>query len=91
MGGRATNDNYRGYNDNYSASEDAGLGPEEAEMILPSLAEDIASSAGDPEEALEMCRDAVLSEDLDDDQFRALVQMVEDLNDWELPGSPEDY
>ena len=92
MGGTgAMNDNYRGYNDNFAEANESEFGPEGVDLELPALAEGIASSANDPEEALELCRDAAQAEDLDEDQFRALVRLVEDMNDWELPGEGDEY
>lgn len=89
-GGGAMNDNYYSYNDNLSEANNAELGPDGVDLMLPALAEGIASSATDPEEALEMCRDAAQAEDLDDDQLRTLVRLVAEITDWELPEGSEE-
>lgn len=78
-----------GYNENLAEANNAEFGEEAVEIILPPLAEGIAASASDPEEALDMCRDIAAAEELDDDQFLELVRLVEDMTDWELPGPPE--
>ncbi|HSV29264.1 MAG TPA: hypothetical protein VLL76_06885 [Candidatus Omnitrophota bacterium] len=90
-GGGAMNDNFHGYNDNLSEANNAELGPDGIDLILPALAEGIAASATDADEALELCRDAAQSENLDEEQFLALVRMVEDITDWELPGPGDDF
>lgn len=82
MGGSgAMNDNYHGYNDNM-ASEFSSEG---ADLLLEALAEDIASSALDAEEAAEMCRDIAKAEDLDETQLESLLGTVAAITGWEMP------
>lgn len=91
MGGGAMDDNeYYGYTDDPAEANNAEFGPDGDDLRLMAFAEGIASSAIDPEDALHMCEDLRNAENLDEEDFAALVRMVGDLNDWELPGPGEE-
>ena len=53
-------------------------------IALRQSAEGIAGSAVGAEEALRMCRDLATAEDLGDDDYAALLRMVDSMTDWEL-------
>ncbi|MCR6629770.1 MAG: hypothetical protein NVV74_06780 [Magnetospirillum sp.] len=74
-----------GYEEDLAAANAAEFSEDGADMLLPGLADSVVGSAGDPEEALAMCRDLANAEDLDDDQYLALVALVEEATGWELP------
>lgn len=78
-------DGIRGDNSGRSATR--GAGP----VMLSALAEGIAGSAADPEDALEMCRDLANAENLDTDQYLDLLGLVEGATGWELPEDGAGY
>ena len=86
MPGRgAMDDQNYGYDDDLARANNAEFGESAQPVILPTLAESIAASAADPEEALEMCRDLANAENLDEDQYLELVHLVEGSTGFELP------
>lgn len=89
-GGGAMDDKYSGYEEDLGAANNAEFGDDGARMILASLADGVAGSASDPEEALAMCRDLANAEDLDEDEFLELVAEVEARTGWELPEDGEE-
>jgi hypothetical protein len=72
-------------NDWIDDDDDAGFGGAAAPVILPTLADGIAAAAGDPDEALDMCRDLASAENLDQEQYLELVLLVEGSTGFELP------
>lgn len=74
-----------GYNENLAEANAAEFGETGAPLILRALAEGIALSAADSDEAISMCRDIAAAEELDDGQFEELVALVEGATDWDLP------
>jgi len=85
MPGRgAMGDQNFGYDD-LAGDNNAEFGEDGERVILPTLAESIAASAADADEAVEMCRDLANAEDLDEDQYLELVQLVERGTGFELP------
>lgn len=87
----ATDDQHFGYDDNLAAANDAEYGEDGARLVLVTMAESIASSAADEEEALDMCRDLASSEDLDEEQYLRLVALVEGATGWELAEEGERF
>lgn len=67
------------------------LGEAAEPVVLSILADSIAGSAADPEEAVDMCRDLANAENLDAEQYMDLVGMVEGATGWELPEEGERY
>ncbi|MEW5728338.1 MAG: hypothetical protein AB1918_10975 [Pseudomonadota bacterium] len=83
-GGGAMDDDYSGYTENPAEANNAEFGPEGDDLRLPSLAGGVATSATDPEDARRLCEDLRNAENLDDDDFHALVRMVGDIRDWDI-------
>lgn len=73
--------------DNSGRRDNSGAGP----VMLSALAQGIAGSAADPEDALEMCRDLANAENLDTDQYLDLLGLVEGVTGWELPEDGAGY
>lgn len=73
-----------GYEDDLAAANAAEFSDDGDDLLLPSLADSIAGSAEDAEEALALCRDLAAAENLDEDQFEELVGLVADATGWEL-------
>ncbi|MBC7905756.1 MAG: hypothetical protein H7Y60_03285 [Rhodospirillaceae bacterium] len=65
------------------------LGEAAEPVMLSTLADSIAGSASDPEEAVEMCRDLANAENLDADEYMDLVGLVESATGWDLPEEGE--
>jgi hypothetical protein len=86
MPGRGTMDdqNY-GYDDDLAGANNAEFGEDSQKVILPTLADSIAASAADADDAVEMCRDLANAENLDEDQYLELVNLVERTTGFELP------
>lgn len=74
-----------GYEDDLAAANASEFSDDGDDLLLPSLADSIAGSAEDPEEALVMCRDLANAENLDEDQYAELIGLVADATGWELP------
>ena len=74
-----------GTEDDLAAANAAEFGDDGDVLVLASLADSIAGSAEDPEEALALCRDFANAENLDEDQFEELVGLVADATGWDLP------
>jgi hypothetical protein len=70
---------------------DFELGEAAEPVVLSTLADSIAGSALDPEEAVDMCRDLASAENLDADQYVDLVGLVESVTGWELPEEGERF
>jgi hypothetical protein len=80
-----------GYEENLAAANDAQYGEDGAGLVLSTMADSIAGSAADPEDALEMCRDLANSEDLNEDGYLSLVALVEGATGWELAEEGERF
>lgn len=65
------------------------LGEAAEPVVLSTLADSIAGSAADPDEAVDMCRDLANAENLDAEQYMDLVGLVEGATGWELPEEGE--
>lgn len=87
----AMDDQNFGYDENLAAANDAEYGEDGARLVLATMAESIAGSAADEDEALEMCRDLANSEDLDEEHYLRLVALVEGATGWELPEEGERF
>lgn len=74
-----------GYDDDLAGANNAEFGEAGQTVILPTLADSIAAAAADPDEALGMCRDLANAENLDEEQYLELVQLVEGSTGFELP------
>jgi hypothetical protein len=79
------------YEDNLAGANAAEFSDDGDDLLLPGLADSVAASAGDPEEALVLCRDLANAEDLDEDQYLRLVALVEGATGWELPEEGERF
>lgn len=84
-GGGAMDDDDYGHNDNLAEANDAEFGDDAHALILAPMAEGVASSASDADEALALCRDVAAAEELDDDDLGRLIGMVEARTGWDLP------
>lgn len=84
MGGGAMDDNTSGYIPDPAEANNAEFGAEGDDLRLAAMAEGVASSATDVEDALHLCEDLRNAENLDDEDFEALVGMVGDITDWDL-------
>lgn len=79
-------------NDDDPAGVDAlEFNDEAVPVVLAALAESIAGSATDAEEALDMCRDFANAEDLDPENYAALVSLVESQTGWDLGEDSDRY
>ncbi|MBC7950355.1 MAG: hypothetical protein H7Z12_00855 [Rhodospirillaceae bacterium] len=68
---------------------DDELGESAEPVMLSTLADSIAGSASDPDEAVDMCRDLANAENLDPEQYMDLVGLVEGATGWDLPEEGE--
>lgn len=77
--------------DDLAGANAAEFSDEAVPVVLAALAESIAGSATDEEEALDMCRDFANSEDLDPENYAALVALVENQTGWDLGEDSDRY
>jgi hypothetical protein len=79
------------HDEDLAAANAAEFSDDGDDILLSSLAEDIAGSAEDAEEAALLCRDLANAEDLDASQLARLTRLVEDATGWELPDTGEAF
>lgn len=82
MGGGAMDDKFSGYDE--GEANNAEFGAEDAPVLLAALAEGVAESACDGDEARDMCRDLAAAEDLSEADYLELIDQVEALTGWNL-------